>query len=89
MITDALINLGAGLIGGIISLLPDSTGFNDSVLSSAHTIGSYFGLVSPILPIGTIATAVTVVFTVEIAIFAWKTIKSLISHIPQFGGSGH
>lgn len=89
MITDALINLGAGLIGGIVSILPNSTGFSGDVLSAAHTIGSYFGLVSPILPIDTIATAVTVVFTIEIAIFGWKTIKSLISHIPQFGGSGH
>jgi len=89
MITDALIRLGAGLIGGIVSILPSSSGFSPDVLSAAAHLGSYFGMFSPIIPIGTLATAVTLVFTVEIAIFGWKTIKSLISHIPQFGGSGH
>jgi len=89
MITDALITLGAGLIGGIVSILPDSSGFSPDVLAAAQHLGAYFGMFSPLIPISTLATAVTLVFTVEIAIFGWKTIKSLISHIPQFGGSGH
>jgi len=89
MIIDALINLAVGLIGGIVNALPDSSGFSDSVLSAAHSLGGYFGIFSPIIPLGTLATAVTLVFTVEIAIFGWKTIKSIVSHIPQFGGSGH
>jgi len=89
MITDAIINLAAGLISGIVSVLPDSSGFTDSVLSAAHSLGGYFGIFAPIIPLGTLATAVTLVFSVEIAIFGWKTVKSIVSHIPQFGGSGH
>lgn len=89
MITNAFINLGFSLINGIVSALPNSSGFASNVQAAASTLGSYFGIFSPIIPIGTLANAVTLVFTVEIAIFGWKTIKSIVSHIPQFGGSGH
>jgi len=89
MITNALINAGFSLISGFISLLPTSTGFDPSVLAAAHTIGGYFGMFAPIAPIGTLGIAIAVCFTVEIAIFGWKTFKSLISHVPQVGGAGH
>lgn len=89
MITNAIINLALGLVTAIVGILPNSSGFTSEVLSSATTIGSYFGLLSPILPIGTLATCVTAAIITEVSIFGWKTVKSLISHIPQFGGSGH
>lgn len=89
MITSALINLAYALINGLVSILPDSTGFGTEVLSAANTIGGYFGMFSPIAPIGTLSIAVGLVFSVEIAIFGWKTVKSIVSHIPWFGGAGH
>ena len=89
MIVDAIINLASSLIAGIVNALPDSSGFSDSVLSAAHSLGGYFGIFAPIIPLATLSVAVTLVFSVEIAIFGWKTIKSIVSHIPQFGGSGH
>jgi len=89
MITNAIINLAFGLASALVSVLPNGSGFDPSVLAAARTIGGYFGMFAPIAPIGVIATAVGTIFVVEIAIFGWKTVKSLVSHIPQFGGSGH
>jgi len=89
MITGAFIQLGIILASAIIAILPQSTGFSPNIVSSAASLGSYFGMLSPILPIGVLATCVGTVFTVEIAIFGWKTVKSLISHIPWIGGAGH
>jgi len=89
MIPNAFINLAFTLINGIISALPDSTGFSSNVTTAATTLGGYFGIFAPIIPLATLASAVAIVFGVEIAIFGWKTIKSIVSHIPQFGGAGH
>ena len=89
MITTALINLGYALISGIINILPNSSGFSSDVLSAAQNVGAYFGIFSPIAPIGTLSSAVFLIFSVEIGIFAWKTLKSIVSHIPWFGGAGH
>ena len=89
MITDAIINLGLLFINGIGATLLNSSGFSDSITTAAVTLGSYFGLLSPLLPMTTLATCVSVVFAVEIAIFGWKTLKSLASHIPWIGGAGH
>lgn len=89
MITNAILNLAFSLANTMVGILPNGTGFPPQVLSAATQVGGYFGLFAPIAPIGTLAIAVGIVFTVEIAIFGWKTVKSLISHIPQFGGSGH
>lgn len=89
MITNALINIAYALINGIVSRLPDSTGFPSQVQESAEYIGGFFGMFSPIAPIGTLSIAVGLVFSVEIAIFAWKTFKSITSHIPWIGGRGH
>lgn len=89
MITNILIKLAYILLSTILSLLPTSSGFSSDVLSSATHFGNYFGMFSPIIPLSTLAVAVSVAFSVEIAIFVWKTLKSIVSHIPQFGGSGH
>lgn len=89
MITTAIINLGYFLISGIIGALPTSSGFSPDVISAAHTVGGYFGMFSSLVPMTTLATAVALVFSVEIAIFGWKTLKSIVSHLPQIGGSGH
>lgn len=89
MITNAILNLAFKLANIIVSILPTSTGFSSEILSAAHSLGGYFGMFDPVAPIATVASCLGIVFFVEIAIFGWKTVKSLISHIPQFGGNGH
>lgn len=89
MITTAFVQLGYILISGFVSILPNSSGFPTSVTTAATTFGGYFGMFSPLIPIGTLATAVSIAFAVEIAVFGWKTFKSVASHIPLIGGAGH
>jgi len=89
MITTAFLLLALDLVTLIVSFFPASSGFPSNVISAASTLGGYFGMFSAIIPLGTLATAVAVVFIVEISIFGWKTVKSLVSHIPWIGGSGH
>lgn len=89
MISNAFVNLGFAIINGIVTHLPDSSGFTTAVISAISTLGTYFGIFSPIIPLSTLLLAVTLCFSTEIAVFAWKTIKSIVSHIPWFGGAGH
>jgi len=88
MIADALLNFAFNVLSWLISLLPPSTGFPTDVINAFATIGGYTQILDPIIPWSTIATTVGLAFTVEIAIFGFKTIKWLLSHIPWIGGKG-
>lgn len=88
MITTSIINLGYALVSSIISLFPDGAGFPDSVHTAAASLGQYFKLLDPLIPTATMITVLSIVFTVELAIFGFKTMKWLISHIPFIGGRG-
>lgn len=89
MITTAFLNLGFAIVSALVGSLPNSAGFGPTITQAATTIGGYFGMFAPVIPMGTLASAVAMVFTVEIGIFTWKTGKSLISHLPWIGGAGH
>lgn len=88
MITGAIINLAYTLLSGIISLLPSSQGFPSDALAAATTIGGYVGVFNPIISVATLATTLSLVFSVEIGIFGFKTGKWIISHLPFIGGRG-
>jgi len=88
MITGALMNLAYTLLHGIISLLPTSQGFPADALSSAQTIGGYVGIFSPVISIATLGTTLALVFSVELGVFGFKTVKWIISHVPFIGGKG-
>lgn len=89
MITTAFITLAQYVAGLAISILPDSTGFPPALSTAATSLGGYLGIFDPLVPITTMATCVTLVFSVEMGIFSYKTIKSVIAHLPQVGGKGH
>jgi len=88
MITTAIVNLGYLLISVVISVFPPGTGFPASVHTAAQAIGGYFDLLDPLIPTSTMLTVILLAFSVEIAIFGFKTLKWLISHIPFVGGRG-
>jgi len=88
MIGDAFFSIVYWFVGGIINWFPASTGFPPEALSSASTIGGYFGMFSPLISISTLLTCLTLVFGVEIAIFGFRSLKWVISHIPLIGGKG-
>lgn len=87
MIGDLVLNVVFWFLNFLLSVFPASSGFPPEVLNSATTIGGYLHLVSPILPVSTLLTVVGIVFSVEIAIFGFKTVRWLVGHIPVIGGN--
>jgi len=88
MITTLIINLAYSLLSGIIALFPIGEGFPSDAMSAMTTLGGYLRTFDPIFPTQTLITTLTILFLVELAIFAFKTIKWIISHIPWIGGRG-
>jgi len=65
-----------------------SSGFPDAAHSAARAIGGAWAMWDLLIPVTSFMLAVTFVMSVEIGIFAFKTAKWIISHIPFIGGKG-
>lgn len=89
MIFTPFVNLCFIVLNFIINVLPDGGGFPTEVHDAVVGLGGFIGIWSPIIPISTLATCVGLAFSVEIAIFGFKTVKWLVSHIPWIGGKGN
>jgi len=87
MIT-AILNLIFNFLSWIISLFPVGTGFPSEFHTAFTSLGGYVHMLDPLLPIETLLACLTFVFSVEIALFGFKTFKWVISHVPLFGGKG-
>jgi len=88
MIGDLFFNVVYWFASEIIGLFPVSTGLPAAAHTAASQIGGYFGMFSHLIPIGTLLTVLTLVFTVEIGVFGFRTLKWVISHLPFIGGKG-
>lgn len=73
----------------LINLFPTGTGFPTEVHSAFGTLGGYVGLIDVLVPVQTLLWCLTLIFGIEIAIFGFKTLKWIISHIPFIGGKGN
>lgn len=73
----------------LIGLFPSGSGFPTEVHSAFSTLGGYVGLIDAFIPVQTMLWCLTLIFGVEIAIFGFKTLKWIISHIPFIGGRGN
>lgn len=89
MIITGIILIAYSLLSWLIGVFPDSTGFPQDAHTAMSSLGGYMGIWSPILPIATLLVLVGLVFSVEIAIFGFKGVKWIISHIPWIGGKGN
>jgi len=88
MILNAILTLAYNSLSWIVNLLPASSGFPQEAHAAMTGLGGYLGVWSPILPISTLLTCVGLIFSVEIGIFGFKTVKWISSHIPFIGGRG-
>lgn len=89
MIADIWFAVWLYILGGIISVLPISTGFGSEVTGAFQSVGSYIHIFDPIVPWSTMFICVGIIYSVEIAQFGWKLFKSFLSHLPFFGGRGN
>jgi len=88
MLGDLIISIVVWFAQGLINALPSSTGFDQGVYTAFASLGGYTDIFSPIVPWATLAIVVGIVFTTELGIFAFKTLKWIISHLPFIGGHG-
>jgi len=88
MIGDLFFRIVLWFANGIVNMLPPSTGFPPEALAGATYLGGFFGMFSPLISMPTLLTCVSLVFTVEIAVFGFRTLKWVISHLPFIGGKG-
>jgi len=77
------------VVNWAINLLPTSSGFPTEVHTAFSTIGGYLGIMDVFIPLSTLLFCLTTIFGVEIAIFGFKTVKWIGSHIPWIGGKGN
>jgi len=88
MISTMFINLASYILGGIIGLFPVGTGFSATIHNAFKGLGAYLGILDPLVPIATLISAVSLVIGVELAIYGFRSLKWLISHLPAVGGRG-
>jgi hypothetical protein len=86
MIFTAFVYLASFILGLIVGILPTSTGFPSEVQSAFDTMAGYVQILNTLLPIGTLATVLTLLVATDIIIFGFKTLKWLFSYIPFIGG---
>lgn len=82
-----ILNTIYSFLSYLISLFPTGTGFPSSFHTAVTALGGYLHILDPLVPISILLTCLTLIFTVEIAIFGFKTLRWILSHIPAIGGN--
>ena len=88
MIISAFINFASYSVNLLLALFPSSNGFPIEVSNSISIISGYIGILSPIVPIDTMATIISLIISFELAVFSFKGLKWIFSFIPLIGGRG-
>lgn len=88
MITTAFIYFGNALLGFVLAIFPVSTGFPQQFNDAVNYIAGYAGMFDTLVPISTLATAVGVLFSVELIILTFKATKWIFGYVPIVGGRG-
>jgi hypothetical protein len=84
-----LLQLLYNFLSFLINLLPTGTVFPSSVHTAFSTLGGYFGIMDSFISLSVLYWCLITIFGVEVAIFGFKTIKWVISHLPWIGGKGN
>lgn len=88
MIGDLFFRIVYWFANGLINMFPLSTGLPPEATQAVQYIGGFFGMFAPLIPMGTLLAVLTIVFSVEIGIFGFRTLKWVVSHLPLIGGKG-
>jgi len=86
MITTAFIDLAYYLIAQLILFLPGGGGFPTGVHTAAAYFGGYVGVLNQLFPVDTLLTVVTLIFTIEIGLWGFRSIRWILTHVPFIGG---
>lgn len=88
MITEALLNVLALLIGLVDALVPAfELPYEAEILEAADWMGSQVGFLEPVLPISAMAAAFAWIVTTYLPVyFTYTAVRWAYAHIPILGG---
>lgn len=76
-------------LNAIIGILPSGGTLPTEIHDAFTFLGGYVGLIDVFIPLTIMKWCLIFVFGIEIALFGFKSIKWIISHIPLIGGKGN
>jgi len=85
MITSGLIYIASLTLSLILAIFPESTGLPTEFTDAITTISGYVGILDPLVPITTLATAVGIVLLYEATIFGFRGLVWIYARIPFLG----
>jgi len=88
MIADLFFNTVFWFVNFLVGIFPLSEGFPQEAHTAMVSLAGYFGMFDALIPMGTLLTCLTLIFTIEIAVFGFRSLKWLLSHLPFIGGRG-
>lgn len=87
MIAEFFLLLPYRFLSFLIGIIPDGIPLPSEIMEGAVEVGGTIGIFEPIMPLGTLASALTILFTAQIGIWTWKTLRMFASHLPYIGGT--
>lgn len=88
MIGNLVLSFVFSFLQFLITIFPASVGFPPAAATALSSIGGYFGMFDSLIPLSTLLSVLLLVFGAEIAVWSFRSLKWIISHIPLIGGLG-
>jgi len=85
MIISGFLYLASTILTLILAVFPASAGLPSEFTSALSTFSGYVGIIDPLVPVATLATAVGIVMSYELVVFTFKGLVWTYQRIPFVG----
>jgi len=85
MLTSFLITIASSILGVILNVFPSSPGLPEEFHNALATLTGYVGILDPLVPIQTLATALSIIFLYEFTVFSFKGLAWVYHKVPFIG----
>lgn len=88
MLSNVFLDVGYYLLNVILTVFPNSTGFNPEIIAGINQISGYTQIIDTLVPMDTLGQIFVLVIAFELVIFAWKGLRFFVGYLPFIGGRG-
>jgi len=85
MITSGFLYLTSLIISTLLTVFPASDGLPSEFSTALTTLSGYVGILDPLVPISTLASAVGIILLYEATIFGFRGLTWIYQRIPFLG----
>lgn len=85
MIISGFLYLSSSILALVLAVFPESAGLPSEFTSALGTFSGYVGIIDPLVPVTTLATAVGIVLSYELIVFTFKGLVWTYQRIPFIG----